>query len=263
MRLRQAFTVGAVCDAIVLVPLLALSIQARGWAIFYMPHVLLWSIWTALAVRGARSRAVALDAARFYAVTHAVSAVLLGVWWLVDVDDGILGGMTLSTFVAGAAVHAAARSATRPTGAWTWTSLQQAGAAELQSLLRRRAGPSPDALLGRRYRTLTLSGPGPRTAHRSFFHAPHGPPVEGVERADGHPDAWFLVEAGTGGTHLDWRRSRRNSGAERRRSRLEVVVCVDGAAPGLLRGRRVRRLGSAGFGVGWFLLEDVGAAEGT
>jgi len=256
--LQRAFLVGAVCDGVILAPAVVIAVGA--WGVFYLPAVLLWGIWTAAAVRGARSHARALDSARFYGVSHGVSAVLVGIGWALDPDDGTLALLSVLSLIVAAVVGRAARVAERPSGEWSWTTLQHASAAELASLLRRHHGPAPASLRGRRYRTITLAGRGPRTSSRSFFHAPHGPPVEGIERTDG-PDGWFLVEGGTGGTHLDWGRSRRNAGADRRRGLLEVVVCVRDGDPSLLLGRRLRKMPGTTLGVGWFLLEDVGPAE--
>lgn len=260
-RLQRAFALGAACDAVVLLAFLFVAVGAYGW--FYVPVALLWGIWTVMGVQSARSHAVALDNVRFYVRTHALGALLIGLSWLPFPDDLLLGGLATVLLVAASAVFLVSRQVVRPVASWTAATLRGASASELAALLRRGAAPLPSEFLGRRYQTVSLGpGRGPRGAAvttRSFFHAALGPAVEGVERSTDQPDAWFVVEAGSRGTHFNWAQSRRNSSAEPRRGLFEVVACVQPGDPSLLVGRRTRRLFGVTWELGWFVAQDAGS----
>ena len=285
-RLTAGFVAGAALDAVIL--LAAINALVDSPSLGSLLGVVLVATWAVSALAGARSVPVALDVAGPYSRTHAAAGLGLAIFWATDPQSLDLGIAAVAATIAGAVVLEGRREALERSGVdgWTWTSLRAASAAELSGLLRRGSPPRVDALLGRRYRALALGpflGPwGRRKAFRAFFHAPHGPPAEGCERAalpgsatspwrfapdpgDGPDPGWFVVERRSGLVRLDWRRSRRNRTADPRRGLSEVLVQARAGDPTLLLSRRFRRAFGLSIPLGWYLLEDAGAhqADGT
>jgi hypothetical protein len=285
-RLAAGFAVGAALDAVML--------WAAGVALLRDPGIgpvlgaVLAGTWLFSAVAGARSTACALDSAPGYVRTHGWAGLGLAVLWAMDPAAVDVGLAAMGTTVAAWAVIVGRRavSASRVGIGWTWETLRLASGSELTALLRAGRGPEPEALVGRRYRALSL-GPlsgrgGRRKAFRAFFHAPRGPAVEGCERAalpgpvespwamvvdpgDGLAPGWFVVERDGGPTRLDWTRSRRNPTSDPRRGLTELLVEARPGDPTLLLGRRFQRVAGLLVPLGWFLLADAGAhgADGS